>query len=166
MGSALLGGAEAHPDYDAAMRLVELSANPQQRKEKLEELKTAQLALDEQQAELAEDRAELRTESEDLDRREEHAAEREKATAKLAQTLSDKKVALDQETSERRIDDDTTRRRLTDAARAHDRREKHLKTLAHEVAADTKSAKKLMVKAQDTKARYDGMIAALRDIVN
>ena len=165
MAGALTTGTEAHPDYDAAMRLVELSANPKERKEKLGELKAAQLALDDQQADLDETRAELRTESADLTKRETTVDAEEKGNAELAQTLSDRKVALDQETSDRRALDETTRSRLTAAAKAHDSREERLNALAHTAAQDTKSAKKLMVKAQGMKSKYDGMVAALRDII-
>lgn len=166
MAGALMPGTEAHPDYDAAMRLVELSANPKERKEKLEELKSAQLALDEQQAEIAVALADQRAGDEDLDKRETAATAKEAANATLAQTLSDQKVALDQETSDRRALDDTTRSRLTDAARAQDRREENLKALAHGVEADTKTAKAMRAKAEKRMGAADEMIAALRDIVN
>lgn len=162
---SLTGGGETHANYDAAMRLVELSANPEDRKAKLEELKTAQLDLEEQQDDVNEALDELRSGGVDLKMRETAVAIREKATAKLAETLSKKKKALDEETSSRRQDGDTERRRLNDAARAHDRQEKGLKALKHEVEQDTASAKKLMTKAQALKKLYDDKLATLREIV-
>lgn len=162
---SLMGGEETHANYDAAMRLVELSANPKERKSKLEELKAAQVAVDKQQDTVDESLDELRTERAVLEKREIAATVKEKANAKLAEALSTTKKALDEETASRRHEGETERRRLTDAARAHDRREKGLKALAHEVETDTASAKKLMAKAQAQKKLYDDKLAALREIV-
>ena len=163
--AALDTGGAVGANYDAAMRLVEISANPEMLKGKLEELRKQEFAAKAEHDKLIQEQADFKRAQQDLQTREGVLAQGQEDLIKAKAEVSTKKVALDQETSDRNQAAQTEHKRLKDANIKLKREQDELKSWEGRVLADNDHAIKLTAEAQALETDYEGKIGALRDIV-
>lgn len=163
--AALDTGGAVGANYDAAMRLVEISANPEMLKGKLEELRKQEFAAKAEMDKLTQEKADFKLARQDLQAREGVLIQGLENLGKGEAKLSTRKNALDQETSDRNQAAQTERQRLKDAAASLKRRETEVMAAQKDIATEKKSAQALAKKGQALKAEYEAKIGLLRDIV-
>ena len=163
-GALAMGGGDGGI-YDAAMRLVELSADPKKRKAKLDELRAATAAAGKAMDEVKQAKADLSRREEVLADGQKELAGRVKGVAKLEKTVSLKKVQFDNEAVATNEAQDKERRRLADQAKALDDKAESLGVEAAFVQKEAAGAVKMKAQAVKRMGVADEMIRALRAIV-
>ena len=151
--------------YDAAMRLVEVSANPKQRKTKLAELRAASASAGKAMDELKQAKADLNRREETLTQNLKALGRGEVLVATGEKALSLNKVKFDTEMANTLQTQETERRRLAVQAKALDKRAEELATEAGFVKKEAAGAKAMRAKADKRLGIAEEMIEALRAIV-
>ena len=163
--AALDTGGAVGANYDAAMRLVEISANPEMLKGKLEELRKQEFAAKAEMDKLAQEQADFKIAQQDLQTREGILVQNQKDLAEDEAAFSERKIALDLETAERNQAGETERQRLKGANIKLKREQDELRSWQGRVVADNDKAIELNAEGQALKSDYEGKIEALRAIV-
>ncbi len=163
-GALAMGGGDGAV-YDAAMRLVELSADPKQRKARLGELRAATATAGTAMDEVKQAKADLNRREEVLADGQKGLAGRVKDVAKLEKTVALKKVQFDNEAVATNEAQDKERRRLAAQAKELDKKAESLGVNAAFVQKEAAGAVKMKAQAVKRMGVADEMIRALRAIV-